>query len=1003
VLHVTFDAPSGVPGPGGRADVGEPARRNRALLWTLVVLAVVAFTFILVSGFVTDLFWYQSVDASSVFTTQLWTKLGLLFFFGGLMAVVVGVSMWIAYRFRPVFRLMSPEQASLERYRMALDPVRRVAMVGVPLLLGLLAGVSATAEWKDWLLFRNGTSFGTTDPTFNVDVGFYVFTLPFLRFVVGFLFAAVVLAFIAAVVVHYVYGGIRMQPADDRFSKAAQAQLGTLVGVFVLLKAIAYWLDRYEVTLSTDDFVPGVTYKDANALLPGLTILMWISLICAVLFFISAFRKGFTVAVTALVLLAGSALVVGTLYPAFVQSVQVRPTELVRESPYIQNNINATRQSYGLDTAEVTPYTAAAFATAAAIKASAGTIENIRLLDPSIVSPTYKQLQAIRTYYRFPDSLDIDRYRLKVKTDTAPKVHGAVVAMREINLAGIDDSQRNWANDHLVYTHGFGMVAAYDNTATSGGQPDFFEHDLPGSGDLAIDQPRVYYGEYSPVYSIVGAPAGATPRELDYPTDTGQANYTYTGTGGVPIGSFVNKLMFAVKYQEPNMVLSDLINSDSKILEVRDPRDRVQKVAPWLEVDGDPYPVAVDGKVLWIVDGYTTTAQYPDATPTSFGDATTDTLTTSAKNVSAQAREQVNYIRNSVKATVDAYDGTVTLYQWDKSDPIVQTWMKAFPGSVQPAEAMPEDLLAHVRYPEDVFKVQRQILAKYHVTDPTGFYSGQDFWTVPNDPTRPTASTAQPPYYLQVQMPGQSAPVFSLTTTFAPQKRNTLAAFMAVSSDPGADYGKLRVLQLPSNTTIPGPAQVQNNFESDPVISSQLSLLRKGGSEVDMGNLLSLPVAGGVLYVEPVYIRAATADGYPLLQKVLASYGDKTSFKNTLGEALTEVFGVPTNTTPGSGVAGDGTGTTTPTPTPNPSGSASGTAAQRLTIAIAAAQLAYDEGRAALAKGDFAAYGVAQDKLARALAAAAVAQQELGFPAASPSPSSTSGASPSPSASGGSA
>jgi uncharacterized membrane protein (UPF0182 family) len=871
---------------------------------------------------------------------------------------------------------------------MALDPIRRVAMIGIPLVLGLLAGVSATSEWKDWMLFRNGTAFGTSDPQFNVDVGFYVFTLPFLRFLVGFLFAAVVLAFIVSVLVHYIYGGIRLQPADDRFSHAAQAHLGTLVGVFVLLKAVAYWLDRFDVTLSTDDFVPGVTYKDANALLPGLTILMWISLICAVLFFLSAFRKGFTLAVTALVLLAGSALVVGSIYPAFVQSVQVRPTELVRESPYIQNNINATRQSYGIDTTEVTPYTAATVASDAAIKASAGTIENIRLLDPSIVSPTYKQLQAIRTYYRFPDSLDIDRYTLSGKT------RGAVIAMREINLAGIDDSQRNWANDHLVYTHGFGMVAAYDNTATSAGEPQFFESNLPPSGSLPIDQPRVYYGEYSPVYSIVGAPAGATPRELDYPTDTGQANYTYSGSGGVPIGSLVNKLMFAVKYQEPNMVLSDLINSDSKILEVRDPRDRVQKVAPWLTVDGDPYPIEADGKVLWMVDGYTTTAQYPNATPTSFGDATADTVTSSSTNVTSQAREQVNYIRNSVKATVDAYDGTVTLYQWDKTDPIVQTWMKAFPGTVQPLEAMPKSVLAHVRYPEDIFKVQREVLAKYHVTDPTGFYSGQDFWTVPNDPTRPTVSSAQPPYYLQVQMPSMESPVFSLTTTFAPQKRNTLAAFMAVSSDPGNDYGRLRILQLPSNTTIPGPAQVQNNFESDPTTSSQLSLLRKGGSEVDMGNLLSLPVAGGVLYVEPVYIRAATADGYPLLQKVLAGYGGKVAFKSTLGEALTAVFGVQTATTPGSGV--DPGGTPSPTPTPSSSGGKL-TAQQRLTIAIAAAQSAYNDGVAALAKNDFRAYGLAQDKLQRALADAAAAQQELGFPVVTPSPSSSSGSSPSPS------
>jgi len=325
---------------------------------------------------------------------------------------------------------------------------------------------------------------------------------------------------------------------------------------------------------------------------------------------------------------------------------------------------------------------------------------------------------------------------------------------------------------------------------------------------------------------------------------------------------------------------------------VRDPRDRVQKVAPWLQIDGDPYPVVADGKVTWIVDGYTTTDQYPNSTPTSFGDATTDTVTAQGKNVTAQARDDVNYIRNSVKATVDAYDGTVTLYAWDQSDPMLQTWMKAFPGTVQPRSAIPASILAHVRYPEDMFKLQRQIFTKYHVTDPAGFYSGQDFWTVPNDPTNKTsASTAQPPYYLQVQMPGQASTSFSLTTTFAPQKRETLAAVMAINSDPGDDYGHIRVLQLPSSTTIPGPAQVQNNFESDPAVSQQLTLLRGSGSDVVLGNLLSLPVAGGVLYVEPVYISGTSTQGYPLLKKVLAGFGDKVALKDTIGEALATVFG----------------------------------------------------------------------------------------------------------------
>ncbi len=992
---MTFDAPTGGSGQGARAGVAEPTRRSRALLWTLAVLGVLALGFVLFASFYTDLLWYRSVDATSVFSTQLYTRLGLMFVFGGLMALAVGLNMWIAYRFRPVFRLMSPEQASLERYRVALAPVRRAALIGIPLVLGLLAGVSATSEWKDWLLYRNATSFGTTDPTFGVDLSFFVFTLPFLRFLVGFAFAAIVLGLIAAVVVHYIYGGIRLQPADDRFSPAATAHVATLVGLFVLLKAFAYWLDRFDVTLSTDDFVPGVTYKDANALLPGQSILIWISIICAIAFFVSAFRRGSTLAITSLVLLAGSAVVIGSLYPSFVQSVQVRPTELVREKPFIQNNISATRAAYGIDKVDVQTYSPTVTPTVAAIKASSGTIENIRLLDPAIVGPTFNQRQAPRTYYRFPDSLDIDRYQLQGKQ------RGAIVALREINLAGNDDSQRNFTNDHLVFTHGFGVVAAYDNTSTAGA-PTFFESNLPPTGLLSVDQPRVYFGEYSPTYSIVGAPAGAAPRELDFPTDAGAgtSNYTYTGSGGIPIGSVLNRLTFAVKYQEPNMVLSDLINSDSRILEVRDPRDRVLKVAPWLQVDGDPYPIVADGKVLWVVDGYTTTAQYPNATPTSFGDATTDTVTQKANNVASQAREQVNYIRNSVKATVDAYDGTVTLYQWDSADPIVATWMKAFPGTVQPRSAMPESVVAHVRYPEDIFKVQRQIFAKYHVTDPDGFYSGQDFWTVPLDPTRPSASSAQPPYYLQVQMPGTTTTAFSLTTTFAPQKRLTLAAFMAANSDPGPNYGKIRVLQLPSNTTIPGPAQAQNSFETDPTTSQQLSLLRKGGSEVVMGNLLSLPVAGGVLYVEPVYIQSATADGFPLLQKVLAGFGSKVSFRDTLGEALTDVFGVggSTTTPPNNG------GTQSPTPTP----SGDLTAQQRLTTAIAAAQTAYNDGRVALARGDFTAYGIAQKQLESALAAAAAAQKELGFstgaPSASPSsPSSAPSPSPSPSTSGASA
>ena len=404
------------------------------------------------------------------------------------------------------------------------------------------------------------------------------------------------------------------------------------------------------------------------------------------------------------------------------------------------------------------------------------------------------------------------------------------------------------------------------------------------------------------------------------------------------------------------------MNSESKILFDRDPETRVARVAPWLTLDGDPYPVVVGGRVQWIIDGYTTTNAYPYSTRTKLSDATTDAITASSQSVTPLPSELINYLRNSVKAVVDAYDGTVTLYAWDPTDPLLQTWSKAFPGVVQPLSSAPAELVAHFRYPEDMFKVQRTILSRYHVTDPTSFYNGQDFWTIPIDPTNRTANAPQPPYYLTLRMPGASQPSFSLTTTFAPLKRQTLAAFMAVDSAPGEGYGRIRVLQLPRNTTVPGPTQVQNNFESEPAIAEQLTLLRRGGADVEFGNLLSLPVSGGLLYVEPVYVRATQGQGYPLLRKVLASFGNTSVMQNTLPEALAAVFSA------------------TPTPGGEKDQPAPPTqdAEADLARALADAQKAYAAGEEALKAGDFEAYGVAQQQLKAALDRAAEAQSRLG-------------------------
>jgi hypothetical protein len=484
---------------------------------------------------------------------------------------------------------------------------------------------------------------------------------------------------------------------------------------------------------------------------------------------------------------------------------------------------------------------------------------------------------------------------------------------------------------------------------------------------LDIEQPRIYFGQLSPPYSIVGAPEGTAPRELDFPDDTsptGQRNNTYTGDGGVPTGSFLHRLVFATKFQDANILLSDLVNNESRILYDRDPRERVAKVAPWLTLDSDPYPVVVEGRIKWIVDGYTTSDQFPNSARTLLNEATSDSITETSRSVSALNRDQVTYIRNSVKATVDAYEGTVELYLWDENDPVARAWTQIFPDTVKPLTDMPDSILQHVRYPEDLFKVQRTVLSRYHVTDAQSFYSGQDFWVIPSDPTKAGVDVFQPPYFLTLQMPGTTAPSFSLTTAFSPSRRQTLAAFMAVNSKPGDDYGTIRVLQLPRNTTIPGPTQVQNNFESDPVIAQQLNLLRRGGSDVVLGNLLSLPVADGMLYVEPVYVRAAGQEGFPLLQKVLAGYGQEVTMQNTLQEALAEVFTGSADTGGGGSGGGDGGGNNR-------------TPEEQLANALAAAESAYERGQEALAEGDFGAYGEAQEDLKKALDRAASAQRDL--------------------------
>ncbi|MFD7163308.1 UPF0182 family membrane protein [Streptomyces violascens] len=952
------DRGSGPSGP--RIRVGRPSRRVRNLLMTLGILAVLAMAFVMFAGFWTDWLWYRSVHYSSVFTTQLWTKIGLFCVFGLLMAVAVGLNIWLAHRLRPPLSAMSLEQQSLDRYRMGIAPYKKWMLLGITALVGLIAGASASGQWRTWLMWVNGVPFGQKDPQFHLDVSFYAFDLPWYRFMLGFGFAAAVLSLIAAALTHYLYGGLRITSPGARATGAATGHLSVLLGVFVVLKAVAYWLDRYGLAVKTSDFKAtnnwtGLRYVDANAYLPAKTILFCIAVICAVLFFATLWRRTWQLPVIGFGLMVLSAILIGGLYPAIVQKFQVQPNEQAKEAPYIQKNIDATRKAYGIDNADVTDYKGTTDAKDnPKLRSAADTAASYRLIDPNVVSPAFQQLQQERKYYQFPSTLDVDRYK-----DKDGKEQDTVIGLRELNLKGID--KRNWINDHFTYTHGFGAIAAKGTGVDDNGAPDFTESGIPTTGQLDSGyEQRIYYGEKTDQYSIVGGPQ----KELDYESEgKGQVTTSFKGKGGVSLSNPFNRAAYAVTFSEPQILYSGAIGNGSKILYNRTPKERVEAVAPWLTIDGDAYPAVVGKRIQWVVDAYTTTNGYPYASRTTLGETTTDSLTDNQRAVMAQ-QNQVNYIRNSVKATVDAYDGTVTLYQWDDKDPVLKTWMKAFPGTVKAKSAIPGDLLAHLRYPQDMFKVQRELLTRYHVTNPAQFYSGSDAWQVPDDPTNKDNS-AVPPYYLSMKMPGAEAEgkKFSLTTTFTPNGRPNLGGFMAIDADAASkDYGKIRLLRVTDN--VQGPQQVQSKLNGLPEVAEFVRNLRGTDSEIDYGNLLTVPLGGGFLYIEPVYARGGSAN-YPLLKKVGVSYGDKTVFKDNLGDALSAVFGADGATPPPSTTPP----TTPPTTTPPASGNAT------VDQAIKDAQKAYDDGQKALAKGDWKAYGDAQKALQDALQKAADAEK----------------------------
>lgn len=938
-------------------------RGRRVLIPTIVTLGVLLVVGSLFVSLWTERLWYKSVDFQGVFTTVLLTRIGLFIAFAVFAALVVGLNVYLAHRNRPnPLGLRRDDPAA--RYRVAITPIARIALLVVSGFVAFFAGLIGSSRWEAFQQWRNGVPFGRKDPHFGKDIGFYVFDMPWLQFLASFLFGLLLITAIAVVFVHYVFGGIRIGQKGPSFTRAAQVQVAVLIGLAMLVRAGTYWLDRYAMVYNTSGLFDGITYTAANAQIPAKNILMVVAALCALMFFSTIFLGSWMLPAVGLGLWFLTSLLIGAAWPAIMQQFQVNPSEPDREGPFLEKNIEGTREAFGVAGVETEDYSAKTELTPQELNASAEARVSTRLLDPTLISPAFQQLQQVRGYYTVQSTLDVDRYTI----GDDPHPQDVIIAAREVDLDGLQASQRTWSNDHTVYTHGYGVIAAYGNKRGSQGEPVWVAKDIPPTGELEFERPpRIYFGEKSPIYSIVGRPDGANPVEVDTPRggaddaaagDGDSTANTYDGAGGVPMGNLFNQVLYAFKFAEPKLVLSDRVNENSKILYDRHPRERVRKVAPWLTLDGDTYPAVVDGHVVWIVDGYTTSNSYPYSESRSLAAATSDTLTEGASQI-ALPTDQVNYMRNSVKAVVDAYDGTVTLYEWDTEDPILKTWSKVFPDVVQPKSEISESLLQHFRYPVDLFKVQRDVLSRYHVTNAQTFYEDGERWKIPEDPSA-AGSTKQPPYYLSMSGPGDESPRFSLTSVYLPNNRQNLAAFMSVNSEASdtENYGKLQVLELPSDTRVGGPNQIAAAFESDAgVRAALLQYEQSQNTRILRGNLLTLPVGGAMLYVQPIYIQRVGEGSYPVLQLITSTFGDGVGVGQTLDESLRVALGLK--------------GVTAPSPDPEPgdepdSGGAGKTADQYLSDA----SRYYDQAQAALKEGDLATYQARIEDMADSLEAA---------------------------------
>ncbi len=846
-------------------------RRARPVVPILIGVVVLLFA---ISGgvatFYTDALWYSDLGQSGVFWTRIassWAT-GVVFFL--LFFAILYVNVLIARRMAPKVVLRATDEVgfrfemALQQVRDVLEKVSGVALVAISALAALISGAAMASQWSVFRLAMLAVPFGEKDPQFGRDLSFYFFTMPAMRTAADWLTGALAFTLFVTAIVHVLTGAIRPWARLKGFDPHVKAHLSVLGGLMIVVQGFKYWLDIFELSFSPRGQVLGASYTDVHAQIPAYQILIVIAVLSGLALMINIRFKGWRLPAIALGVWLGASILIGGIYPAVVQQFRVSPNEVAAEAPYIERNIAMTRKAFKIEDVVARAFPAEESLTASAVAGDSDTIRNIRLWDPSIVSQSYQQLQGIRPYYSFID-VDVDRYTIDGER------RQVLVSLREMNIDQLAEQAKTWVNQHLVYTHGYGAVVSPVNESSGQGLPEFMVRDIPPAGttDLKVDRPAVYYGELTNNYVV----AATQIKEFDYPVGDQNATTSYEGKTGIAIGNIVRRAAFALRFSAPQMLFSSYITPESKVLFRRSLTERIGALAPFLTLDRDPYAAIIDGKLVWIIDAYTTSDRYPYS----------------------ERIGGVNYMRNSVKITMDAYDGTVTMYAFDETDPLLATWRAVFPDLIVDGSEMPDGVRAHLRYPEDLFRVQAEVYKTYHMLDPLVFYNKEDQWALPGEGD----NAPMDPFYVLMKLPQEPVEDFMLMLPFTPRNKDNMIGWMSASSDP-ANYGRRIVYTFPKQKLVLGPQQVSARVNQDPIISQQLTLWNQRGSGVLFGNMLVIPIENSIVYIQPLYLQAEQT-AMPQLTRVLVAYGDSVAMQPDLTTALAAVFGAAPSQPTGDG------------------------------------------------------------------------------------------------------